>query len=325
MAQKLMRAKVAGNFPPQKGFPPQRNQRPFWLSPTNYYILTVAVTIAVFFIVWGWLHHLEEETPYIPAGISASFVLALAVILRELVLQRVYQKSIAAQKRLDYNLKNVIHPTQRRTDANKLTLEQNNAIVKEIETKSKAAQILGKHAEVHFEVFEMCNAYLELNAREAEKVNVNSPRFPAFRKGRDKVQKLHKYHLLNWASIESQNQIKEAKVKVTVHEKLENAQRALNVLYSALEFYQDEIQLLESTEAIREFIVSVKVSHWIEQAERAAFKENYKRAVNHYRDALFFLARENERTPEHEKIAEQINLEIEKIRRISNKKLTDHE
>ena len=139
--------------------------------------------------------------------------------------------------------------------------------------------------------------------------------------GRQKVEKIHKFHLLNWASIESQNRIKEAKINVTVNEKLENAQRALNVLYSALEFYAEDEQLIESAEAIKDFIVNVRVSHWIEQAERATFKENYKRAINHYRDALFFLARENERTSEHEKIAEQINAEIEKLREFSKKTL----
>jgi hypothetical protein len=321
LAGKLERASSSDNFQQKKSLLNVKNQRPFWLSPANYYILVVAITIAVFFVIWGWLHSVDEETPYIPAGISASFVLAFGVLLRELVLQRAYQKSILAQKRLDYNLKSVAKFAQKRAGSNKLTIEQNNSLIKEIEAKSKAAQLLGKHSEVHFEIFEICTAYLDLNTKELEQVNAGSPRISMLRKGRLRVEKIHKYHLLNWAAIESQNRIREAKINVTVNEKLENAQRALSVLYSALEFYAEEEKLLESAEAIKDFIVNIKVSHWIEQAERATFKENYKRAINHYRDALFFLARENERTLEHENIAEKINKEIEKLREISKNTL----
>ncbi len=325
MAGNLLNGRSGRNIRIQKMPLPKINQRPFWLAPANYYVLMAAISIGLFFVVWGYLNSIEEDAAYIPAGITASFLLALAVLFRELVLQRYYQNRFLAQKRLDYNLKNLVHQTQKRTEKNKLSIEKNNTIIKEIETKSKAAQVLGRHSEVHFEIFEMCNAYLEYSLKELETINVVSPRLSSIRKGREKIQKFHKFHLLNWSSIESQNRIKEAKINVAINEKLENAQRALSVLFSALEFYPDEQQLVESTEAVKEFIISIKVSHWVEQAERAAFKENYKRAINHYRDALFFLARENERTHEHEKVAEQINAEIEKLREISRKKLINLE
>jgi hypothetical protein len=38
-----------------------------------------------------------------------------------------------------------------------------------------------------------------------------------------------------------------------------------------------------------EFIASVKVAHWVELAERSAFKGHYRRAIDRYRDALFYL------------------------------------
>jgi hypothetical protein len=74
---------------------------------------------------------------------------------------------------------------------------------------------------------------------------------------------------------------------------------------------------------LKDFIASIKVSHWIEQAERAAFKGNYKRAVSLYRDALFFLAREEVKTDEREAIAGRINSEIESLRQLSAKKELD--
>ena len=101
---------------------------------------------------------------------------------------------------------------------------------------------------------------------------------------------------------------------------MDNAQRALAVLDSAIEFYPNEKLLIDSILVVKDFIVSTRVSHWIEQAERCAFKGNYKRALNHYRDALFYLARENVRDAERNLIAEKINLEIEKIRKLSNEK-----
>jgi hypothetical protein len=33
----------------------------------------------------------------------------------------------------------------------------------------------------------------------------------------------------------------------------------------------------------------VKVAHWVELAERSAFKGHYRRAIDRYRDALFYL------------------------------------
>ena len=160
----------------------------------------------------------------------------------------------------------------------------------------------------------MCNSYLQKSNRELASTFKGTLRYAAIRNGQEKLKVLHRYHLLTWASIESQLYIQTSKVQAAMNDKLENAQRALGVLDSAMLFYPEEESLLESSEAVKNFIVSIKVSHWIEQAERAAFKENYQRAINHYRDALFFLARENERTAERDVMAENINFEIEKLR-----------
>ncbi len=72
--------------------------------------------------------------------------------------------------------------------------------------------------------------------------------------------------------------------------------------------------MIESESALKEFIASIRISHWIEQAQRAAFKGNPKRALSLYRDALFYLAREDVKNIDKEKIAEQINSEIEILR-----------
>jgi hypothetical protein len=90
--------------------------------------------------------------------------------------------------------------------------------------------------------------------------------------------------------------------------------RALDVIESALKLYPDEAELHESEVAVREFIASAKVSHWVELAERAAFKGYYARAIDRYRDALFYLSRESMREETRAESAEQIGREIEMLR-----------
>ena len=301
-----------------------RKRQPFWIPALGFYVLAVAVAIIVFFLVWGFLHGSEGGgTPWIPAGIIAGAILGGAVILREIILRRRRNMLLLAQERLDYNLTDVYRQRQSEPDENKLTLEKNAAILKQIAEKSEAANVFGKFSEAHFEVFELCDEYLRRSAKELETVRGGSPRIAALRRGREKVRTLHKYHLLAWSSAESRSLIQQAKASATISKKLEIAAKALNILDSAKEFYPNEQQLIESVEAVKEFITTVKISHWIEQAERFAFKGNYKRAINHYHDALFYLARENVHSAERELLAEKINLEIEKIKQLSEKEQSE--
>ena len=298
----------------------QKYRRPFWLPASSYYILTVAIVIAFFFLAWGFLHEGGEEMPWILAGISASLILGGAVCLREIVLRKARNSFLLAQRRLDYNLKNVPLHYQINRHSNKLTVQKNADIINKIRQKSEAAKVLGKLSDGHWEVFEVCNEYLRVNEMELENVGIGSPRLAALRRGKEVVQDLHRYHLLSWAEIESRFLTKEAKNQAAISDKLETAQKALSVLDSARQYYPNDRQLTESETALKEFIASIKVSHWIEQAERAAFKGNYKQAINHYKDALYFLARENVQSVRKDSVAEKINQEIEKLREMADKK-----
>ena len=64
---------------------------------------------------------------------------------------------------------------------------------------------------------------------------------------------------------------------------------------------------------MREFITSSRVAHWVELAERAAFKGYLQRAVDCYRDALFYLSSDRP-GPAGEAAAEKITREIEMLR-----------
>ena len=296
----------------------EKYNRPFWLPASNYYILAVAASTAFFFLVWGILHDGEEDMPWIPAGIGSSIVLGSAVFLREVVLRKAQNKYLLAQRQLDFNLNKIPLQSSANKNENKFTIEKNARIIKDIQQKSEAARLLNKLPDAHREVFEICNEYLSINKRELETVGAGSPRLAALIRGKDVVARIHKFHLLAWAEIESKFLTQEAKNQVKFSEKLKDAQKALNVLESALQFYPDEAQLSDSEVALREFIVSIKIFHSIEQAERAKFRENYKRAISLYRDALFSLARENLKSAERELLAEKINSEIEKIRQLEN-------
>ena len=298
----------------------ERYRRPFWLPASNYYILAAAVAIAFFFLVWGILHEGDEPAPWIPAGIGASLILIGAVFLREIVLRKVRNRYLLVQKRLDYNLDNATLHTKSNASEKKLTLEKNSEIIREIQKKSDAAKVLMKLSVGHQEVSELCREYLEINRNELSHVGAGSPRLAGLRRGREVVKEMHRFHLLTWAEIESRQLAQDARNRATITEKIETAQKALNVLQTALQHYPNERRLIESEEAVKEFVTSIRIAHFIEQAERSAFKGNHKRAISHYKDALFFLARENKRNNETELLAEQINTEIQKILEISTEK-----
>lgn len=296
----------------------QNYRKPFWLPASSFYVLSIAITIAIFFLVWAILQEGGEESPWIISGIIASFVLGGAVFLREVILRKARHHYLLAERQLDYNLNNIALHSSSTQGAFKLSLKKNAELIEQIKRKSEAAKILGHLPDGHWEVFELCNEYLSLNEKQLENVGVGSPRLAALRRGKEIIETLHKFHLLNWVEIESRFLAQEANNQIDLSDKIELSQRALMAMDSALEFYPEEEKLKASKTALNEFISSIKISHWIEQAERETFKENYQQAISLYRDALFYLARENVQFEEKKLIADEINAEIELIRKLEN-------
>ncbi|HUR98401.1 MAG TPA: hypothetical protein VMZ26_10090 [Pyrinomonadaceae bacterium] len=287
-----------------------RQRRPFWLPASNYYILTASVALAFFFLVWGILNEGQEETPWIPAGVGAAVVLFAAVILREVILREARNRFLASQRRIDQSVKGIARRLHEREPA-KLTLERNASILGEISRKSEAAKVLGRFAEGHREVFELCDEYLAAVTREMPNVGAGSPRIAALRRGTEVAGRYHYYHLLQWAEIESRTLTQEASKHDKVSDKLESAQSALGVVEFALRAYPYETALLDSQKVLHELVSSIKISDLLERAERSAFKGNHKRALSLYQDALFFIRRND---PQAEGgVVDHINEEIEKI------------
>jgi hypothetical protein len=311
---------ISGNMP-RYGSPRSGLRRPFWLPASNYYVLAVAFSAAFFFLIWGILHDDGEETPWVTAGISASMLLAGAVVLREVVLRRARSRFIRQQRMLDDNLYGAFPRTSGTHDANKLTIEKNAAILNAIRQKSDAAKVLDKFSAGHREVFELCGEYLIRNDNELKTISAASPRLSVLLKGRATASKYHKYHMLRWAEIETKTLSNDARSLATPSKRIEAAQNAVQVIESALASYPEETTLVETHAFLNELAVSVKVSHWIEEAERALFKGDLSQAKNLYRDALFVLSRDNVQSEERQQAADHINAEIERIRSLESDKM----
>jgi tetratricopeptide (TPR) repeat protein len=124
---------------------------------------------------------------------------------------------------------------------------------------------------------------------------------------------MQKRHLLTWARNSARSLTHEAQQRSRLYEKVENANRALDCIDQALKVYPDDDELKTSARAVREFITSSRVAHWVELAERAAFKGHFHRAIDCYRDALYYLSRDKP-DADGEAAAERIIREIDLLR-----------
>lgn len=290
-----------------------RAARPFWLPTSNYYVLATAVSIAFFFLTWGLLHDLGDQTPWITAGVGACMLLCIAVLLREVILRRTRYGRTNMTARVAMRPKPLSVRIEENPGSDKLTLEKNALLLSEIKKKSDAANLLDKFSAAHREVFEICAKYLERNDKELHTITVDSPRFGALLKGRTTASEFHKFHVLRWAELEAKTLTVEAQTRTRSFERIEAAQNALGVIESALQFYPVEQSLIESHKLVLDLVASIKVSTWVEKAERAAFKGNFKQAKSFYRDALFYLGRDNIQSESRRQAAEKITAEIERI------------
>ena len=293
-------------------------RRPFWLPASNYYILAGAIGLALFFLSWGILHDGGDETPWITAGIGFSIFMVGAVVLRELILRRNRNRYLAQQREFDRHIADAVTRIGEGHRSDKLTIERNDQIISDIKRKSEAAKVLNKFADAHREVFELCDQYLEINDRESRLIRTGSPRVRALRKGRESVSRFHRFHLLQWAQIETRNMTQEVTRLVETGDKVSALQNALGVIDSALEYYPAERSLVESRLVLSEMLTTVKVSHFVEKAELSAFKGDVKQALSLYRDALFYLGRDNAKSEQRDGAAQRIMFEIDRLHELES-------
>jgi tetratricopeptide (TPR) repeat protein len=168
--------------------------------------------------------------------------------------------------------------------------------------------------EAHFDVAQLCQDFLSSTDEALRSGRVGGEKLIALRAGKERVRVLHRHHMLTWAREQSLAITREAQQRARVSDKIETANKALECIDSVLRLYPNETELNDSRVAIKEFMASVKVAHWVELAERAAFKGHHRRAIERYQDALFYLDDENVKAEVRRAGSEKIEREISKLR-----------
>ena len=258
-----------------------------------------------------------DEAPWIPAGLAASVVLLVALSAREVIMRRAWTRYLLDQRGEPSSRKSERKSTSSKPQSTSLLTEAWRVI-----QKHSADADAETNPESHFEVFHLCQDYLNSADEALKSNNLLAEKRIAVRAGQERVRALQKHHLLTWARDSARSMTYDAQQRARTSDKIETANRALHCLESALKFYPDEIELKESRLAILEFVGSVKVAHWVELAERSAFKGHYRRAIERYKDALFYLNREvvkeEIRVPGVERIDHEIQALQSRIRQQRN-------
>lgn len=244
------------------------------------------IAVGVFFGLWWILVSSGDQAPWLPAGLAASAVLLVALSAREVLMRRAWTR---------YLLENGIHekhssrPRESGRSQKKGSSSLHSNALRTIQKQSIAADRRGANPEAHLDVAQLCQEYLASTDEAIGSGSYGSEKGIAIRAGQERVRALHRHHLLTWAKGQSRALTHEAQQRARTFDKIETATRAIDCIDSALRVYPDEAELNDSRVAITEFIASVKVAHWVELAERSAFKGHYRRAIDRYTDALFYL------------------------------------
>lgn len=274
-------------------------------SAVGYLLTAGAAAAALFFVLW-WMYQ-GDEYPWVPAGLAASVVMLVAASAREVVVRRAWTQHTREQDKHDWQRRSALRSSK---SLNLESARLHAAVFQTLLKQSARADTSDSLPEAHLDVYQLCGDYLA-NAEEAlRSSSLSSEHRLAMRAGQERARNLQKHHLLTWARSSARALTRQAQQRVRLSEKVETANRALDCIDSALKVYPDEAELNQSAGAVREFITSSRVAHWVELAERAAFKGYYRRAIDCYRDALFYLTRD-EPNLDRQAAAERITREIE--------------
>ncbi len=276
-------------------------------SSAGYLLGALVAAIALFLALWWILISGGDEAPWIPAGLAASVVLLVVLSAREVVMRRAWTRYLLEQGGDRHSRAGSVKKSSTGKSHSTSVL---SAAWRTIHSQSEEADS-SSIPESHFDVFQLCQDYLSTTDETLRSNSLPAEKRIAIRTGQNRIRTIQKHHLLTWARDSSRSLTYEAQQRSRTSDKIEAANRALHCLESAQKYYPDETELNESSVAIREFIASVKVAHWVELAERSAFKGHYLRAIERYKDALFYLNRETVKEDVRISGAERIGREIE--------------
>jgi len=280
-------------------------------SSMGYLMAAVITAVALFLVLWWMLVSGGDEAPWLPAGLAASVVLLVALSAREVVMRRAWTRYL-----LEHGIQEHSSSSGEKSQSRKRRYSSSlhSAALRAIQKRSGAADSISSSPEAHLEVAQLCHDYLISTEDAMRSGSFTGEKGITIKAGHDRVRALHKHHLLIWARDHSRTLTRDAQQRARTSDKIETANRALECIDSALRLYPDELELNESRVAIGEFIASVKVAHWVELAERSAFKGHYRRAIDRYKDALFYLRDQNVKEEVRAAGSERIQREIEELR-----------
>jgi len=272
----------------------------------------------LFSTLWWLMSTSGDDAPWLPAGLVASLVMVLAAAVREAYMRRAWARYI---QHLESEMGGkLLRPARLRAVGS----SGGNGGVSSVNASASALRALqqriaeteardASHA-AHLNAYHLCRQYI-IDADDAIRLNHASTdvRF-ALRAGQERVRELQKHHFLMWTRGEATRLTHEAQKRVRQSDKIETAERALDVIGEALHLYPDGAELRASERAVRDFIAFVKVAHWVEIAERAAFRGKYVRAIARYGDALFYLLRADMSEDARAEATAKIEHEIKRLR-----------
>jgi hypothetical protein len=268
-------------------------------------VAAAAAAAALFFILWWMLQ--SEETPWVPAGLAASVVMLVAASARELVARRTFRRHVMEQRGHEGPAR-VVSPL--RSHGRQVS---HRDTLRALQRQSEEADAHESIPEGHLDVYKLCSEYLSNAEMALQSPSLAPESRIALRAGTERVRGLQKKHMLAWARGTVRSLTHEAQQRTRLHEKVQIAHRALDCIETASKIYPEAEELGQSSIAVHEFITSSRVAHWVELAERAAFKGYYRRAIDCYCDALFYLTRDN-LDHERDATARQITRQIDLLR-----------
>ena len=279
-------------------------------SSAGYMIAAIVIAVGSGLVLWWLLANGGDEAAWLPAGLAVGVILLVALSAREVVMRRAWTKYL-----LEHGIQQKPKSRNSHSRSQKKTFSASlhSAALRTIQKQSNSADSPGSTPESHFDVAKLCHDYLASTEEAMRSGSMGSEKGIAIRAGQERVRLLHKHHLLTWARGHSLALTREAQQRARTFDKIETANKALECIDSALRIYPDEAELHQSKAAIEEFVASVKVAHWVELAERSAFKRHYKRAIDRYRDALFYLNQDVIKADVRAAGVERIEREIEKL------------
>jgi hypothetical protein len=302
------------------------SRRPRVPSTASYLLTTVLLAAAFFSGAWWLFASAGDDSPWLPASVFASIIVLVSVAAREVVVRRAWSR-YTRELEIEMGSREAVTSSSsaQRPAHGKANVQTAASSLRALQQRLSAAEEAGaRQPEAHLEAYRLCEQYLA-NAEEAIRSSRTSVDVRvALRTGQERVRELQRHHLLAWARGEAQRLTHEAQRRASVSAKIETAMRAVEVIGEALQVYPEEQELKDSAVAVRNFIASVKVAHWVELAERASFRGRYNRAIARYRDALFYLSRAEMGERERDTAATRINREIEMLRaRIATGELSE--